>query len=139
MQSTDEIQNLLLEKMRMKVVRLEWEASAARRQLEVDERLLQLGVFVDGVTSPGVKLIAPGVVGGGKVAEMRELPVVKREKRGRVDSDSDEEIEILDVLPPRVAGKLQFFFFHPLESRLCFFHFLLPSCSRRRSSGEEES
>ena len=107
MQSTDKVQNLLLEKRRMKVARLEWEASAARRQLEVDERLLQLGVFVDGVTSPGVKLIAPGVVGGGKVAEVRELPVVKREKRGRVDSDSDEEIEILDVLSPRVAGKLQ--------------------------------
>ena len=96
----------------MKVARMEWEATEARKQLEVDEKLLQLGVFVDGVTSSSVKQITPGVVEGGKVAEVRELSVVKREKRGHSDTDSDEEIEILEVvLPPKTAGKLHSFFF----------------------------
>ena len=118
----------------MKVARMEWEATEARKQLEVDEKLLQLGVFVDGVTSSSVKQITPGVVEGGKVAEVRELSVVKREKRGHLDADSDEEVEILEVvLPPKTAGKLQLFFllfFHPPEFLLRLFHFLFPPCSR---------
>ena len=127
MQSPNEIQNLLLEKRRLNVLNLEWEAAAARKQFEVDAKLLRLGVLVDGVASPGVKRTAPGVVGGGEVAGRRGLPEVKREKRGRDDFDGDEEIEILDEFPPRVAGKLQLSSFHPLESRLrsCLFSFHL--------------
>ena len=63
MQSPNEIQNLLLEKRRLNVLNLEWEAAAARKQFEVDAKLLRLGVLVDGVASPGVKRTAPGVVG----------------------------------------------------------------------------